>query len=96
MRSRRPPTRGWKADDIRFTTKGGILYAIGMERPADGVVRIKTLYAGTPYLDHRVAGISLLGAGAAEWHQTDKALEVTLPAGVGANMPYVLKISFTT
>lgn len=86
--------RGWKSDDIRFTTKSGALYAIALERPADGVVRIKTLYAGTPYLDHKIAGVSLLGGGEVQWRQTDKGLEATLPAAAGPDMPNVLRIRF--
>lgn len=86
--------RGWKSDDIRFTTKGAMLYAIAMERPADGVVRIRTLYAGTPYLDHKIARITLLGSGPVTWRQTDKGLEASLPATASAGMPYVLRIGF--
>jgi alpha-L-fucosidase len=87
---------GWKADDIRFTTKGTVLYAIAMERPDDGVVRIKTLYAGTPYLDRKIAGITLLGGGEVAWRQTARGLEATLPANASAGMPYVLRIGFAS
>ena len=84
--------KSWTARDIRFTTKGNALYAIGMERPADGVARIETLYAGTPYLTRGIAGIDLLGGGTVEWRQTPTGLEVTLPAGAGEAMPYVLRL----
>jgi alpha-L-fucosidase len=88
--------RSWKADDIRFTTNKGALYAIALERPADGVVRIKTLYAGTPYLDRKISGITLLGSGTVDWRQTATGLEATLPAAATPGMPYVLRIGFAS
>ncbi len=87
---------GWKPDDIRFTTKGNVLYATALERPADGVIRIRTLYAGTPYLDHAISSISLLGSGTVAWRQTATGLEATLPADAPAGMPYVLRIGFAS
>ncbi len=86
--------KGWTAQDFRFTTKDGTLYAIGQERPADGVALLKTLYDGTPYLERKIAAIDLLGGGAVSWQQTDKGLAVTLPQGAGADMPYVLRVRF--
>lgn len=81
--------------DIRFTTKGETLYALGLARPADNRVLIKTLYAGTPYLDRRIASVELLGGAAVPWQQTDKGLVVTLPAPADATgMPYALRIRF--
>jgi len=80
--------------DIRFTTKGDTLYVLGLERPADGAVLVKTLFAGTPYLDAPIAGIELLGSGAVAWRQTAKGLSVTLPAAGSDAMPYALKIRF--
>ncbi|WP_068086060.1 alpha-L-fucosidase [Novosphingobium rosa] len=84
--------RSWKSADFRFTTKGRTLYAIGMERPANGTALIKTLYADTPHLDRPIAGVSLVGAGALAWRQDAQGLDVTLPDSVGAAMPYALKI----
>ena len=87
--------KAYTAADIRFTTKGATLYAIGLDRPADGRVLVKTLYQGTPYLDRPIRSIELLGGGAVEWRQTDKGLSVTLPAASDpARMPYTLRISF--
>lgn len=91
---RETPTQTWTSEDIRFTAKGDTLYAIGMEWPKDGHVVLKTLYAGTPYLDRAPRKIELVGSNAAiDWKQTDKGLIVTLPAGGGSNMPYVLRIA---
>src|SRR3546814_2478584 len=54
--------KGFGVDDIRFTTKGDTLYAMGLERPKDGAVLIKTPYAGNPYLDAPIKSIELLEA----------------------------------
>lgn len=80
--------------DLRFTTKGETLYMLGLARPADGAVLAKTLYAGTPYLQKRIARIELLGHGAVKWQQTSRGLSVTLPADTSGGMPYALKLSF--
>jgi alpha-L-fucosidase len=84
--------RSWTSADFRFTTKGAALYAVGMERPRDGTALIKTLYAGTPHLEKSVKSVSLLGAGDVPWRQAARGLEVTLPEGAGATMPYAVKI----
>jgi alpha-L-fucosidase len=78
--------------DIRFTTKGETLYALGLERPHDGKVLIKTMYAGSPYLDRKVAAVELVGSGPVSWEQTATGLVVHLPAE-GPDMPYALKIA---
>ncbi len=89
------PNKTWSPQDIRFTTRGDTLYALGLERPKDGAVLVKTLYAGTPYLDRPIASVSLLGNGQpVQWQQTPTGLRVTLPADPGGTMPYVLKIGF--
>ncbi len=84
--------KGFTPADIRFTTKGDTLYALGLSRPKDGAVLVKTLYAGTPYLDAPIKSIELLDGGKITWRQTPKGLEVTLPpVGDGAT-PYALRI----
>jgi len=88
------PNKKWTAADIRFTTKAGKLYAMGLERPADDAVLIKTLYSGTPYLDRAIRNVELIGhAGAVQWEQGAKGLRVTLPQNPGSNMPYALRIT---
>jgi alpha-L-fucosidase len=86
--------QGFTAADIRFTTKGDALYAMGLERPANGQVQIKTLYAGTPYLKRAVRSVTLLGAQApVAWEQRADGLHVQLPASAPGAMPYALKIT---
>jgi len=67
-----PPVRGYgrtpapyTAEDIRFTTKGGALYAFVGAWPASRIARIKSLAAGSPQLSGaKVTAVSLLGYGA--------------------------------
>jgi alpha-L-fucosidase len=81
--------------DIRFTTQGSTLYAMGLARPADGQALIRTLYRGNPYAGP-VASVRLLGSDAAvRWTQQVDGLHVALPAtGGDAAMPYTLRIEF--
>jgi alpha-L-fucosidase len=85
--------RAYTAADLRFTTKGGSLYALGLAWPRDGRVLIKTLYSGTPYLPHSITRVTLLGTpgAAVHWEQTAKGLVIQLPAEHD-DLPYVVKI----
>ncbi len=84
--------KGYTAADIRFTTKGDTLYVLGLERPKDGAVLVKTLYAGTPYLTAPIKSIELLDGGKISWEQSPKGLKITLPAVGDGAMPYALRI----
>lgn len=78
--------------DIRFTQKKGVLYALGLVRPHDGRVLIKVLYSATPYLPGPITHVTLLGhAAPIHWHQTPDGLVVRLPHS-HSDMPYALKI----
>jgi len=84
--------KGFTPADIRFTTKGSMVYALGLARPKDGAVLIKTLYAGTPYLDAPIKSIELLDGGKINWQQTPQGLKVNLPAAADGSYPYALRI----
>ena len=84
--------------DIRFTTHGSTLYAIGLARPVDDQVLIRSLYAGNPYAS-TVASVHLLGsAKPLVWHSRADGLAVSLsPAAATkalAGREYALKIDF--
>jgi len=71
----------YTAEDIRFTTHNGALYAIALGWPANGDLRIRTLGSGLPYLKGPVCGVKLLGSGAElSWHQEADGLHIALPA----------------
>jgi alpha-L-fucosidase len=61
------------AEDIRFTRKGANIYAIVMERPADGKLVIKTL--GTM----PVSGVTMLGVGPVSWTRSPEGLVIQVP-----------------
>jgi alpha-L-fucosidase len=84
--------KGFTPADIRFTTKGDVVYALGLARPKDGAVLIKTLYAGTPYLGAPIKSIDLLDGGKISWEQTPQGLKVTLPPAADGSYPYALRI----
>jgi alpha-L-fucosidase len=86
-------TRSYTPEDFRFTTRGSAVYVFGLQYPDNGQALIKTLYAGTPYLERPIADVSLLADGGVSWRQTDSGLEVRLSAPPANDMPYALKIT---
>jgi alpha-L-fucosidase len=87
--------RAFTAGDIRFTTKGDILYAIVLGWPGDKGVTIKALAAQAPLLGGRkVTGVSLLGYhGKLDWSQDGQGLQVKMPAQAPCDYAVVLKIA---
>ena len=80
----------YTAQDIRFTTKGGALYAIALGWPENRklVVRSLAVPAG------RITGLALVGHhGNLEWSQGEEGLVVTMPEQKPCEHAYVLKIA---
>jgi alpha-L-fucosidase len=70
--------RPWTAGDIRFTTRAGILYALALDWPEDGKVRVRSL--GRQALEGRtVERVELVGGGALPFSQTADGLVIDLP-----------------
>ena len=87
------------AQDIRFTTKGGALYAYFLGWPADGKVTIRELASATDArpsrLDRKIAAVHLLGAAdAVAWTQDAAGLHVELPAGAAPSPVGALRLNF--
>ncbi|MDO4171173.1 MAG: alpha-L-fucosidase [Prevotellaceae bacterium] len=61
------------AEDIRFTQKGSVVYAMPMGWPADGKMLVRSM-AGT-----KVRRVTLLGHGRLKFTMTAEGLSVTLP-----------------
>jgi alpha-L-fucosidase len=74
-------TKPYTAEDFRFTQKGNTVYAIEMAWPRDGRAVIHALGSTQPGKGLEITNVTLLGSdGKLEFHQTDDALEVQLPA----------------
>ncbi|MEO8779299.1 MAG: alpha-L-fucosidase, partial [Rhodanobacter sp.] len=81
-------TKPYTAEDFRFTTKAGVLYAIEMGWPEDGHVVIHSIKPG----DH-VRTVSLLGdTQAVHWQQAADGLHLSLPAQPVGQYAYVFHI----
>jgi len=68
------------AEDIRFTTHSGALYAVALGWPSSGELRIRSLGRGLPYFKGPVCGVKMLGSDATlSWHQEADGLHIELP-----------------
>jgi alpha-L-fucosidase len=70
-----------RASDIRFTTKGDVLYAVVMGWPDGGKVDIKSLAARSPHYPGEIGGVQWLGSSAKiDFARDENGLALTLPA----------------
>jgi len=71
----------YSAKDIRFTTKGPVLYAIAMGWPEDGKLVVRSLAKTADGKGNVIHKVSLLGSDEKPvWKQSADGLEVTLPS----------------
>ena len=85
--------RPYTAEDVRFTTKGDLLYAFVMAWPADGKATIKSLAQGNANYPREVARVELLGhQGPLAFARGTTGLVVTLPETKPNEYAYGLKI----
>ncbi len=91
------PPRGlpaYTAAEVRFTTKGNVLYAIGLGTPPGGKITIKALAANAPLYQGEIGNISLLGGpDKLEFTRDNNGLVVTVPVKAGDLYAVALKIS---
>ena len=86
----------YNASEIRFTTKGPVLYAIALGWPEDDRITIRSLAKPAGANVNNISNVSLLGyKGKLEWKQTPEALVVTLPATKVSPYTAALKITGT-
>lgn len=82
---------GFSSRDIRFTTKGSILYAIALGWPGSGKLTIGELSLAkysTEINDVRLVGHD----GQLQWKRTFQGLEITLPSQRPCDHAYVFKV----
>ena len=83
-------TLRYTAQDIRFTTKGDVLYAIALGWPEDGRLLVRSLAAPAGKID----SVALLGSSdRLAWSQQGDGLAVTLPKKRPCQYACVLKIA---
>ncbi|OGX81513.1 alpha-L-fucosidase [Hymenobacter coccineus] len=86
--------KAFGAQDIRFATKGPVLYATALGWPTDGQLLIKSLAAGSPHHPQEVSRVELLGHGQPlKFERTAQGLRVVLPAQGTQSIAYAFKIS---
>jgi alpha-L-fucosidase len=85
--------QGFTAEDIRFTTKAGALYAIALGWPSSGVLRIGALAQDSALAPGAIDRVEALGSSdPLPFTRTRKGLEVKLPAGLAGSPAIALKI----
>ncbi len=81
------------AEDIRFTSKGDVLYATLLDWPPSGKSTIKSLAAGSDHYPGLIRSVSMLGSSETiEFERTDAGLVVTLPKDRPCDHAFVIKI----
>ena len=86
--------RPYTATDIRFTTKGDLLYAFALGWPDSGTLTIRTLARNSGHLPKPIQRIDLLGQTTPlRFTQTPENLTVTLPPDKPNPYAYALRIT---
>ena len=82
--------KAFSQQDIRFTTKGGVLYAFVLVPPTEDIV-IKSLANGGS-LESEIANIKLMGSDEKiNWDRSDESLTISLPQ----KLPDTLAVGFS-
>ncbi|HEV8690465.1 MAG TPA: alpha-L-fucosidase [Ideonella sp.] len=82
------------AEDIRFTAKGGALYAIALGWPRSGVLAIRSLAQDSALAPGAIERVEALGSNSPlSFTRSRKGLEVRLPEGLAGAPAFALKIS---
>jgi len=82
------------SSDVRFTTKGGLLYAIVLAWPADGKVTIRSLGRSAPKLAGEIRTVELVGSKEPlRWRRDAAGLHVDLPKAAPSDYAFALRIA---
>jgi alpha-L-fucosidase len=80
-------------EDVRFTTKGDTLYAIGLAWPEDGKATVKALARGSAQFPGEIESVELVGASApVAWTRDAAGLHVVLPTAHPSDYAFTLRI----
>lgn len=79
--------------DIRFTTKGGTLYALALGWPPDGRFVIRSLAESSTNYPHQIRNVELLGSSSLlKWTRTSDGLEIQAPPVPPCKYAYAFRI----
>ena len=82
----------YTAEDFRFTTKGGKLYAYFLAWPTDGKLNLRSLATGG-LREGNISSVTLLGSSEKlTWSQEADGLHLSLPAGAPGADAWALRI----
>jgi alpha-L-fucosidase len=80
------------SQDIRFTTKGNVLYAIVLAGAQD-TITIRSLSSASPIASTAISDITLVGStGALTWYQDEEGLTVQLPTQIPCEHTFALRV----
>ncbi len=83
----------YTAEDIRFTTKDGFLYAIALDWPGDGKLTIKSLNSESELYTKKIRSVSMLGSNSKiKWFRDEDALIIKLPKEKPCEHAFAFKI----
>jgi alpha-L-fucosidase len=89
-------TKAYKSQDIRFTTKGNVLYAIAMGWPENGKITIKALAQGAAGKLGTIGKVELVGSGAeVKWARDASGLQLNVPGPKTGAYAWVFRITHT-
>ena len=82
------------SQDIRFTTRDEILYAIALAWPANDALTIKSLATASTLFQHQIEKVELLGyQDTLHWTHDGSGLTITLPSQPVGEHAFVFRIS---
>ncbi len=81
-------------EDIRFTTKGDILYAIALDWSKNGNFNVKSLATGNKLELKKVKSVELIGGKKVSWKQTSEGLQIKVNEDKSKQAALAFKIEF--
>ncbi|MDF7824172.1 alpha-L-fucosidase [Pontiellaceae bacterium B12227] len=83
------------AEDFRFTTKDGALYAIALGWPENGKFNVEAFAKKNPYESRKIKAVQFIsGKNKLKWKQKSKGLELSVKGDKPCEAAYVFKITY--
>jgi alpha-L-fucosidase len=90
-------TQPYTSQDIRFTTRGNVLYAITLGWPADGNITIRSLAEGSAAGLGAIQNVQLVGSDATlQWKRDSDGLKLALPAEKTGEYAWAFRITHSS